>query len=72
MQHDLFLSLRDLDLRSNFDLHFSKLVHISFEASLRDKNDDTIADFVSLLVQKLFVEEYSASNILTICDLALR
>ena len=55
MQHDLFWSLRDLDLRSNFDLDLLRSNHISFEASLREKHDDAIADSLSLLVQKLFV-----------------
>ena len=35
MQYDLFRSLRDLGLRSNFDLDLSRSNHISFEASLR-------------------------------------
>ena len=53
MQHGLFWSLRDLDLRSN---------DISFEASLQENHDDAIADSVSLLVQKLFVKECFARN----------
>ena len=56
MQHDLFRSLRDLDLRSNFDLDFSRSIHISFEPSLREKHDDVITDSLSLLVQTLFVK----------------
>ena len=54
MQHNLFRSLRDLDLRSNFDLDLSRLNHMSSEASLREKHGDAIADSLSLLVQKLF------------------
>ena len=47
MQHDLFRSLRDLDLlRSN---------NIFFEASLREKHDD--ADYLFLSVQKLGIRE---------------
>ena len=62
MQHDLFWSLRDLDLRSNFYLDFSRSNHISFEASIREKHDDVFADSLSLLAQKLFVKEYFALN----------
>ena len=55
MQHDLFWSLRDLDLsRSN---------HIFFKASLREKHDNALADSLSVLVQKLFVKGYFACNI---------
>ena len=56
MQHDLFWSLHDLDLRSNFDLDISRSNHIYFEASLQEEHDDAIADFLSLLVQKIFVK----------------
>ena len=45
MQHDPFRSLRDLDRRWNFDLDLSRSNNISFEASLREKHDDAIADF---------------------------
>ena len=62
MQHDLFWSLRDLDLRSNFDLDLSWSKYIYFEASPREKHDCAIADSLSLLVQKLFVKEYFSSN----------
>ena len=62
MQHDLLRTLRDLDLRSNFDLDFSRSNHISFEASVRGKHDDAIVDSLSLLVQKLFVTEYFGQN----------
>ena len=55
-KYDLFGPLRDIDLRSNFDLNFSRSNYISFEASLREKHDDVIADFLSLLVQKLFMK----------------
>ena len=54
MQHDLFWSLRDLDLRLNFDFNLSRLTHISFKASQRVKHDNAIDDSLSLLVQKLF------------------
>ena len=58
MQHDLFRSLGDLDLRSNFDLDLSRSSHVYFELSLREKHGGVIADSLSLLVQKLFVKEY--------------
>ena len=60
MQHKLFRSLHDLDLRSNFDLNFSRSNYISFEASLREKHDGAIADALAWLVQKLFVKKYFA------------
>ena len=44
MQHDLFWSLRELDLKANFELDLSKSNYISFEASLREKHDVAIAD----------------------------
>ena len=44
MQHDLFRSLRDLDLRLNFDIDLSTSNHTSLELSLRDKHDGAIAD----------------------------
>ena len=47
MQHELFWSLRDLDLRSNFYLDLSRSNHMSFEASLREKHGDAIADSLS-------------------------
>ena len=62
MQHGLFWSLRDLDLRSNLDLEFSRSSHVSFESSLWKKHDAAIADSLSLLDQKLFVKEYLARN----------
>ena len=52
MQHDLFWSLPDLDLRSNFGLDLSRSNNIFFEASLREKHDDAVADSLSLSVQK--------------------
>ena len=70
MQHDLFWSLRNLDLRSYFDLYLSRSDHISFEASLREKHDDVIADSLSLLVQSYLWKNISpVTSILTICDL---
>ena len=57
MQYDKFLSLRDIDLRSNFNLDLSRSTCIPVKASLREKHDDAIADSLSFLVQKLFVKE---------------
>ena len=62
MQHDLFWSLRDIDLRPNFDLHLSKSNHTSLESSLREKDDDAIADSLSLSIEKLFLKEYFTRN----------
>ena len=47
MQHDLFWSLRDLDLSLNFDLDFLRSNHMPFEASLREKHDGAIVDSLS-------------------------
>ena len=45
--------------------------HMFFEASLREKHDDAIADSLSLLVQKIFVKKniLPVTSILTIRDL---
>ena len=43
-QRDLFCSLRDLDLKSNFNLDLSRLDNISLKAPLREKHDDAIAN----------------------------
>ena len=47
MQYDLFWSLCDLGLRSNFDLDLSRSTYISLEVSLREKHDDAIVDSLS-------------------------
>ena len=62
MQHGLFWSICDLDLMSKFDLALLRSNHISFEVSLRETHDDVIADYLSLLVQKLLVKEYFTRN----------
>ena len=41
----------------------SMMFHISTgQVSLQEKDDDAIASYFSLLVQKLFVKEYFARN----------
>ena len=53
MQHDLFGSGQDLNLRSNFQLDFSMSNYISFDASRQEKHDAGKINVVSLLSQKL-------------------
>ena len=53
MQHELFRSLRDLNLRSTFDLDLSRSNRISFEASLREKQADAIVNSLSLFLPSL-------------------
>ena len=60
MEQDLFWPLPEL--RSNFDPDLSRSNYTSFEASLREKHDDAIANSLSLSVQKLFMKEYFARN----------
>ena len=48
MSHDLLVSLRELDLRSDFDLDLSRSKNILFESSRRDKHDGAIADSTTL------------------------
>ena len=54
MQHDLFRSGHDLDLRSNFQLDLSRSYDISFDVPWRAKNDGVRIDPLSCLDQKLF------------------
>ena len=53
MQHDLFGSGHDLDLRSNFQHDLSRLSYISFDATRQEKHDAGKINVVSLLSQKL-------------------
>ena len=53
MQHDLFRSGHDLDLRSNFQRDLSRSTYISFDASRQEKHDAGKMNVVSLLSQKL-------------------
>ena len=63
MQHDLFGSLRDIDLGSNFAFDLLRSTYTLLKASTGETDDDAIVDSWSLLVQKfLFVEEYFARN----------
>ena len=57
MQQDLSWSPRDLDLRINFDLAFQGAYkNMRFEATQREKHESLITNFLSLLVEKLFVK----------------
>ena len=53
MQHDLFGSGHDLDLRSNFQHDLSRSNYISLDAARQDKHDAGKRNIVSLLSQKL-------------------
>ena len=52
MQFDLLRSLRDLDLRSNFEVYLSRSNYLCFDSSRRDKYDGTHIISVSLKLQK--------------------
>ena len=53
MQHDLFGSGHDLDLRSNFQHDLSRSNYISFDAVWQEKHDAGKRNIVSLLSQKV-------------------
>ena len=53
MQHDLFGSGHDLDLRSIFQHDLSRSNYISFDASRQEKHDAGKINVMSLLIQKL-------------------
>ena len=53
MQYDLFGSLRDLDLRSNFDLDLSRSCYTCFDASGRGKYDGVKIIALSFQTRKL-------------------
>ena len=53
MQHDLFGSGHDLDLRSNFQDDLSRLTNSLFDASWQEKHDAGKIKFVQGLSQKL-------------------
>ena len=53
MQHDLFGSGHDIDLRSSFQLDPSRSNYISFDAAWQEKHDAGNRNVVSLLSQKL-------------------
>ena len=57
MQHDLFGSGHDLDLRSNFQHDLSRATDSSFDASWREEHDAGKIKFVQGLSQKLLQKQ---------------
>ena len=57
MQFDLLRSLRDLDLRSNFEVDLSRSNYISFDSPRRDKHDGTHIIAVCFKTKKLFAKQ---------------
>ena len=53
MQHDLFLSGHDLNLRSNFPNYLLRFIYSSFNASQKENYNAGKMNSVSLLSQKL-------------------
>ena len=53
MQHDLFGSCHDLDLRSNFQHDLLRSNYISFDASRQEKHDAGKINVLALQSQKL-------------------
>ena len=53
IQHDLFRSGHDFELRSNFEHDLSRSKYISFDAPRQDKHDAGKINVVSLLSKKL-------------------
>ena len=65
MQHDLFGSGHDLDLRSNFQHDLSRSNYISFDAARQEKHDDAgKINIVSLLSQKLLQKNVCRKKLL--------
>ena len=62
MQHNLFGSGHDLDVRANFQHDISRLNYISFDAPRQDKHDAGKINVVSVLSQKLLQEFFFAKN----------
>ena len=62
MQHDLFGSGHDLDLRSNFQHDLLRSYYISFDAPRQEKHDAGKISIVSLLSQKLLQKTFVAKN----------
>ena len=56
MQYDLLRSLRDLDLRSNFEVDLSRSNYICFDSSRQDKHDGAHIFALSFIPQKLFAK----------------
>ena len=59
MQHDLFGSGHDLDLRSNFHYDLSRSNYISFDAARQEKHDAGKRNILSLLSQKLLQKNFN-------------
>ena len=53
MQHDLFRSCHDLDLRSNYGHGLLRSNYNKFDASRQEEHDALNLDFVSLLSQRI-------------------
>ena len=57
MQHDLFRSGHDLDLRSNFQVDLSRSNYSSFDASRREEHDAGKSNVMALMSQKLLTKK---------------
>ena len=64
MQHDLFGSGHDLDLRPNFQHDLSRANYISFDAAQQEKHDAGKIGVVSLLSQKLLQKNVCCKKLL--------
>ena len=62
MQHDLFRSGHDLDLRSNFPHNFLMSHYTSFDASRQEEHDAGKMNVVPLLSQKLLPRKKNRKN----------
>ena len=58
MQHDLFTSACDLDLRLNIELDLSKSPCICFDAPCRKEHDGARVMPLAFLVRKLFAKTF--------------
>ena len=57
MQHDLFRSGHDLDVRSNFQVDLSRSNYSSFDTSRREEHDAGKSIAMALLSQKLLPKQ---------------
>ena len=62
MQHDLFGSGHDLDLRSNFQHDLSRSTYSSFDAAWREEHDAGKIKFVQGLSQKVLQNKVSGKS----------
>ena len=62
VQHDLSGSLRDLNLRSNFDINFFRSICICFDASQQEEHDGVQIISLALLIQKLLKKKLFLSK----------